>query len=127
MDNSLSPKLTFIRNTDNRKKDILVLGEDPTNGLDNTIITAEAKYCLNITKSRKKICKSTLQCKEKFFMYANGVEIYHFKAKGSEMKPYQYIWEIFQNILQLRTRKNGLNRCVGRFSFDYDITNMNIF
>ena len=57
-------------------------------------------------------------------MYANGVEIYHFKAKDSEMKPYQYIWEIFQNILQLRTRKNGLNRCVGRFSFDYDITNI---
>ena len=36
-------------------KDILVLGEGPTQGLDDTTITAEAKYSINI-KKRKKIC-----------------------------------------------------------------------
>ena len=38
-----------------RMKDILVLGEGPTQGLDDTTITAEAKYSINI-KKRKKIC-----------------------------------------------------------------------
>ena len=33
---------------DNRKKDILVLGEGPKDTLDDTIITVEAKYSVNI-------------------------------------------------------------------------------
>ena len=40
-------------NADNWKKDILVLGEGPTDGLDDTTITTEAKYSINITRSRK--------------------------------------------------------------------------
>ena len=50
---------------DNLKKDNLLLGEGPIQGLDNTTITAEAKYSiveakylqkLNIYKFRKKLC-----------------------------------------------------------------------
>ena len=33
--------------TDNKRKYILVLGEGITQGLYDTMITAEAKYCLN--------------------------------------------------------------------------------
>ena len=29
---------------DNKRKDILILGEGPTQGLDDTTLTAEAKY-----------------------------------------------------------------------------------
>ena len=35
---------------DNDKKDILVLGEDPTQGLDDNAVTADAKYLLNFTR-----------------------------------------------------------------------------
>ena len=35
---------------DGRNKNILVLGEGPTRGLDNTTITAEAKCCINFTE-----------------------------------------------------------------------------
>ena len=31
----------------NRKKDILILGKDRADGLDDTTIRAEAKYCIN--------------------------------------------------------------------------------
>ena len=41
---------------DNRKKDILVLGEGTTDGLDITAATLKDKYSVNITTSRKKIC-----------------------------------------------------------------------
>ena len=36
---------------DNKNKDILVLGEGPTQSLDDITITAEAKYPINFTES----------------------------------------------------------------------------
>ena len=39
---------------DNKGKDILFLGEGPTQGSDDTTITAEAKYLINFTQSRKR-------------------------------------------------------------------------
>ena len=39
---------------DNREKYILVLGEGPIDGLDDTIITAEAKYCTILPNQKKK-------------------------------------------------------------------------
>ena len=54
---------------DNKEKDILFLGERPTQGLDCTKFAIEAKYPTNFT-IRKKICiKSTLQWKQQFFVY----------------------------------------------------------
>ena len=35
------------------KKDILVLGEGPTQGLDDTTITAEAKYPINFIQDQE--------------------------------------------------------------------------
>ena len=44
--------------TANRKKDILVFGEGPTQGLDDTTITTEAKHSINFTGSKEKFCLS---------------------------------------------------------------------
>ena len=45
---------------DNRKC-IFILGEGPTQGLDDTTLTAEAKYSINFIQPGKKIyIKSTL-------------------------------------------------------------------
>ena len=49
-DNSLS------KHTDNRKKDMLILGEGPTQGLSHATIIADSKYSINITRSKKKFC-----------------------------------------------------------------------
>ena len=35
---------------DNNKKDILVLGEDQTQELNDTTITVEVKYCINFSR-----------------------------------------------------------------------------
>ena len=37
-------------------KDILILGEEPTQGLDDTTLTAEAKYPINFMQPRKDLC-----------------------------------------------------------------------
>ena len=39
---------------DNENKDILILGEGLTQGLDATTLAAEAKYSINFTKSGKR-------------------------------------------------------------------------
>ena len=39
---------------DKQGKDILILGEGPTQGLDDTTLTAEAKYPINFTQSGKR-------------------------------------------------------------------------
>ena len=43
--------------TDNKKKDILVLGRGPTQGLESTL-TAEKMYSVNFTVTKKKFCLS---------------------------------------------------------------------
>ena len=40
---------------DSKKKDILILGEGPTQGLDDKKLTGEKKYSISFTESRKKI------------------------------------------------------------------------
>ena len=80
--------------TDNRKKkDIPILGEVLTDGLDDTTITVEATYSANITRSRKKICFSLNYNVASSFSYANGVKIFQFKAKDYEIKLYSLCFE----------------------------------
>ena len=40
----------------NKNKDILILGEGPTQGLDDTTLAAKAMYPNNFTQPKKKIC-----------------------------------------------------------------------
>ena len=40
---------------DNKKKDILILVEGPTQGLGGTTLTAEKKYWINFTENNKKL------------------------------------------------------------------------
>ena len=40
----------------NKKRDILILGKGPTDGLGNTTLPAEKYYCINFTKQQKKFC-----------------------------------------------------------------------
>ena len=52
---------------DNQLKDIFILGEEPTQGLDDTILIAEAIHPINfpINTTKQKICiKYTLLWKE---------------------------------------------------------------
>ena len=55
--------------TSNKRKDILVLRKESTQGLDNTTLTSEAIYSINLTESEKNICiKYTLSWKRQFLI-----------------------------------------------------------
>ena len=47
--------MSFSVHIDNKKKDILVIVEGPTQELDGTTLIAEKKYLINFTENNKKI------------------------------------------------------------------------
>ena len=101
-----------------------------SDGLNDTAIAAEAK-CSVITKSKKKIHLQTKMKKSlhhnaaNSFLYAKGVKIHQFKAKGSERKPYPLRWGniskdfTFDNMK--KNKKTRLNGKIYDFSVGYEI------
>ena len=69
---------------DKEKKIILVLGKGPTQGLEHTL-TAEKMYSINFTVTNKKFCLSLHYNGANSYLFVNGIEIYKFKTKGSEI------------------------------------------
>ena len=59
---------------DNKKKDILVLGKGPTQGLEHTL-TAEKMYSINFTVTKEKFCLSFHYNRANSYLFVNGVEI----------------------------------------------------
>ena len=69
---------------DNKKKDILIQGRGPKQGLEHTL-TAEKMYSINFTETKTKFCLS-LHCNgANSYLFVNGTEIYKFKAIDSEI------------------------------------------
>ena len=77
----------------NKKKDISILDEGPTQGLYCTALTAEKKYLIIFTKIRKKFCLSFHYNGANSYLFVNGAkfsvfnlsEIIKFKAKDFEI------------------------------------------
>ena len=59
---------------DNKKKNILVLGIGPTQGLEHTL-TAEKMYSINFTVTNKKFCLSLHYNGANSYLFVNGTEI----------------------------------------------------
>ena len=72
---------------DNKKKNILILGKGPTQGLEHTL-TAEKLYSINFTKENTKFCLSLHYNGANSYLFVNGTEIIKCKAKSSEIAVY---------------------------------------
>ena len=70
--------------TDNKGKQILVLGKGPTQGLESTL-TAKKMLSINFTLTKKKFCLSLHYNGVNSYVFVNGTESYKFKAKNSEI------------------------------------------
>ena len=64
---------------DNKKKYILTLGKDPTQGLDNTALPAEAEYPISFSRSNRKFCLSLLYNGSSNFLFVDAPKMYQFK------------------------------------------------
>ena len=111
---------------DNKKKDILILGDGPTQGLDDTTSTAEVQYSINFLKSNRKFCfhyNGTNSC-----LFVNATRIYQFKAKDSEIKKCSLCsGNISAYFSSNSMKKTGLNRCIYDLILDYRPFNISNF
>ena len=81
--------MSFSAHIDNKKKDILILGKGPTQGLEHTL-TAEKMYSINFTVTNIKFCLSLHYNGANSYLFVNGTEIYKSKAKDSEIVASSY-------------------------------------
>ena len=88
---------------DIKKKDILVLGKGPTQGLEH-MLTAEKMYSINFTVTNKKYCFSMHYNGANSYLFVNGTNVYKFKAKDSEIVATPF--------------------CLGNISKDWSVDNM---
>ena len=72
----------------NKRKDILILGEGPTQGLDDTTLTVQAIYPNNFTQSGKRVVLSLHYNGSNSFLIVTATKVYQFKVKNLEIKDY---------------------------------------
>ena len=78
-------------------------------------------YSINFTEKNKKFCLSLHYNKENSYLFVNGMEIYKFKSKDSEILPYSLcLGNISKDWSIDNMKKTGLKGYVYDFSTDYD-------
>ena len=80
---------------------MLIFCEGPTQELDNTTLTAEAKYPINLTQSGKRFVLTLHYNGSNSFLFVNATKMYNFKAKDAEIKDYTLCLGNISKILQL--------------------------
>ena len=104
----------------NRKKDILILGKGPMQGLEHTL-TAEKMYSINFTVTGNKFCLSLHYNGANSYLFVNGTEIIKFKAKDSEIVATPLcLGNISKDWSVDNMKKTGFNGYVYDFKVDYD-------
>ena len=112
--------MTSSTKIDNRKKDILILGNGQTQGLEQTL-NAEEMYSIDFSKGDKKFCLSLHYHGANNYLFVNGTEIIKFKAKDSEIVPNPLSLGSFSKDWTVdKMRKNGFIGYICDFSVDYD-------
>ena len=86
---------------DNKGKDIIILGEGSTQRLDDTTLTAEAKYPINFTQSGKRFELSLHYNGNNRFLFVEATKTYQFNVKDSEIKDYALCLGNFSKIFKL--------------------------
>ena len=105
---------------DNKKKDILVLGRGPTQGLESTL-TAEKMYSINFTVTTNKFCLSLHYNASNSYLFVNGTEICKLKAKDSAIVASPLcLGNICKDWSTDNMKKTGLTGYVYNFSADYN-------
>ena len=75
---------SYVHN--DNKKDLLVIGISSTQELDDTTLTGEDQYSINVSRSNRKFCLSLHYNGSNSFLFAKSTKIYQFKTKDSKKK-----------------------------------------
>ena len=103
---------------DNKEKDILILGNYPTQGLEHTL-TKEKMCSINFIVRKKKFSFSFHYNGANSYLFVDGTEIIKFKAKDSEIvATLLCLGSISRNWSEVNMKKTGFNGYVYDFSVD---------
>ena len=106
------------------KKDILILGRGPTQGLEHTL-TAEKMYSINFTVTKKQFCLSLHYNGANSCLFVNGTEIYKFKAQDSEIVARPLcLGNISKDWSADNMKRAGFNGYIYDSVVDYDVTDV---
>ena len=106
---------------DNEKRNILILHEEPTQGLDDTILTEEAIYPTNFIQLNKRFVLSLHNNESNSFLYVNVTIIYQFKSKDSEIKDSLLcLSNTSKNFTTNNIKKTRLKESANFFSVDFN-------
>ena len=110
--------LSSSTHANNRANNILVLGKDFIQGINDTTIYAEKMHSTNFIVYSKKVCLGLHYNSDDRYLFVNGRQIVKFKAKDSEIVPYPLC---LANISKDFSSSNatGLYEDVYNFSVDY--------
>ena len=78
--------MSSLVHIDNKKKDILIFGIGSTQKLDDTMLSKEAQYSIDFSRSNRKYCLSLHYNGSNSFLFINATKIYQLKAKDSKIK-----------------------------------------
>ena len=101
----------------NTTKNILIVGEGFTPGLDDTTRYAKNMYSINFTATKKKFCLSLHFNGANSYLFVNGTEIIKFKTKDSEIVAYPLcLGNISEDFSVANIKKTGLYGSIFNFS-----------
>ena len=104
-----------------KRNNILVLGKDFIQGINDTTIYAEKVLSINFTESNKKFCLSLHYNGADSCLFVNSTEIYKFKSKDSEIVATPLcLGNISKDFSVDNMKKIGLNGYAYYFSVDYN-------
>ena len=110
---------------DDKRKDILILGRGPTQGLGEHSLTAEKMYSINFTLTKKNFCLSLQYNGANSHLFVNGTEIIKFKAKDSEIVASPLcLGNISKDWSVNNMKTTGFTGYVFDFSVDYEVTDV---
>ena len=69
----------------------MIHGKGPIQGLGYTMLTAEAQYSINLSRSNSNFCLRFHYSKSNSVLFVNATKMYQLKAKDSK------VWSVWPN------------------------------
>ena len=107
--------------TNNKTRNILLLGRDFIQGIDGKTIYAEKMYLINFIETGARVCLRLHYNGDNSYLFVNDREMIKFKAKDSEIVEYPlFLGNISKDFSECNMKKTGLSGSVYYFSIDHN-------
>ena len=112
--------MTDAKHSNNKTKDVLVLGRGLIQKINDTTIYAEKMYSPNFTIANKTFCYSLHYNGDNSYLFVNGKKVIKFKAKKQSVPKKLSLGNITADFNQADRKPTGLYGYIFDFSVDFN-------